>query len=70
MNVLGIVGSIRRGRNTERLVREVVSEMAAIDGSVSAELLFTPELDCRPCRVVCHEANCSARLFHRSSRTT
>ena len=63
MNVLGIVGSMRKGRNTERLVREVASEMAAIDGSVSAEVLFTADLDCHPCRVVCHEANCSAHLF-------
>jgi len=63
MNVLGIVGSMRKGCNTEGLVREVVSQIGAIDGSMSAELLFTPDLDCHPCRVVCHEANCSAHLF-------
>jgi len=63
MNVLGIVGSMRKGRNTERLVRAVVTEMAAIDPSVTSEFLFTPDLTCHPCRVVCHEAHCSARLF-------
>ena len=63
MNVLGIVGSMRKGRNTETLVRKVVSRMSAIDGSVSSELVYSSELDCRPCRVVCHEAHCSAHPF-------
>jgi len=64
MKVLGIVGSMRKGRNTETLVRKVISEMAALDPSLEAEIVRTPELTCHPCRVVCHEAFCSTQPFH------
>jgi len=63
MQVLGIVGSMRRGRITETLVRRVIEEMAVGDAPVTSELVHTRDLTCHPCRVVCHEANCSARLF-------
>ncbi|MFC2078397.1 flavodoxin family protein [Candidatus Bipolaricaulota bacterium] len=63
MRVLGIVGSMRRNRNTETLVRRVISEMEAVSSSLTSELVQTPELTCQPCRVVCHDANCSAHLF-------
>ena len=63
MKVLGIVGSMRKNRNTETLVRRVVSEMTALDPSVTSEVVHSADLECRPCRVVCHEANCSAHPF-------
>ncbi len=63
MKVLGIVGSMRRGQITETLVRRVIDEMVNVDPSVTSEFLHTRDLTCHPCRVVCHEANCSARLF-------
>jgi multimeric flavodoxin WrbA len=63
MKVLGIVGSMRRNRNTETLVREVIAEMARIDPSVTSNLVHTSELECHPCRVVCHDAQCSAHPF-------
>ena len=63
MKVLGIVGSMRKGRVTETLVREVIEEMANVDASVTSEFVCTRDLTLRPCRVVCHEANCSTRLF-------
>jgi len=63
MRVLAIAGSMRKNRNTETLVRAVVSEMAASDPSVEAEFVHTSDLTCHPCRVVCHEANCSAHPF-------
>jgi len=63
MNVLGIVGSMRAGRNTEKLVQTVFSEMTALDASVRTDLVRTSNLNCRPCRVVCHEAYCSLRRF-------
>ena len=37
--------------------------MEAIEPSVTSELVYTPDLECHPCRVVCHEANCSAHPF-------
>jgi len=54
---------MRKERSTETLVRQVISEMASIDPSVTSELVHTPDLDCSPCRVVCHETNCSAHPF-------
>ena len=63
MKVLGIVGSMRRGRITETLVRKVIEETATVDPAVTSELVHTRDLSCHPCRVVCHEASCSTRLF-------
>ncbi len=63
MKVLGIVGSMRKNGNTETLVRNVISAMTTHDPSMTSEVVHTPDLECRPCRVVCHEANCSAHRF-------
>ena len=63
MRVLAIVGSMRKGRNTETLVRSVVAEMTTLEPSLEAEFVHTPDLTCHPCRVVCHEAHCSAHPF-------
>jgi len=63
VKVLGIVGSMRKKQNTETLVQRVISEMAGIEPSVMSELVYTPDLECHPCRVVCHKANCSAHPF-------
>ena len=64
MNMLGIVGSMRKGRNTETLVRAVLSEMTTIDPAVTSEIVHVSDLTCSPCRVVCHDAFCSKQLFH------
>ena len=63
MKVLGIVGSMRKKQNTETLVQRVISEMASVDATVISDLVYTPDLSCQPCRVVCHEANCSTHPF-------
>lgn len=63
MKVLGIIGSMRKKHNTETLVQRVISEIAAIEPSVTSELVYTPDLDCHPCRVMCHDASCSAHPF-------
>ena len=63
MKVLGIVGSMRRNRTTETLVRTVIEEMTGTDASATTELVYTKDLACGPCRVVCHQANCSSHLF-------
>ena len=63
MHVLAIVGSMRKARNTETLVRAVLSEMTGIDPAVTSEIVHISDLDCSPCRVLCHEANCSAHPF-------
>jgi len=63
MEVLGIVGSMRKGQNTERLVQTVISEMCRLDETIDSTLVHVSELTCNPCRVVCHGANCSTDLF-------
>ncbi|MBN1858148.1 NAD(P)H-dependent oxidoreductase [Candidatus Bipolaricaulota bacterium] len=66
MNVLGIIGSMRKGNNTEALVRRVIDEMTSMlpDEGAASELVHTPDLNCHPCRVVCHDAHCSKKLYH------
>jgi multimeric flavodoxin WrbA len=63
MKVLGIIGSMRKGQNTERLVQTVISEMLRVDETIDSSLIYTSELTCNPCRVVCQKTNCSAHPF-------
>jgi len=63
MKILGIVGSMRKGRNTETLVRRVLDGMATRNPAISTEIVYTADLDCRPCRVVCHPRFCTNDLF-------
>jgi len=63
MNILAIVGSMRKGRNTETLVRRVLAEMTDRQPSLSTEIVYTADLDLRPCRVVCHPKFCAKDLF-------
>jgi multimeric flavodoxin WrbA len=63
VKVLGIVGSMRRNRNTETLVRRVIAQMMALEPSLECDWLYTPDLVCHPCRVVCHAAHCAAYPF-------
>ncbi len=63
MQVLGIVGSMRKMRVTETTVRRVISEMEQLDSHLESEIVFTRDLDLHPCRVVCHAAHCSTSLY-------
>ena len=51
MKVLGIVGSNRRGGNTETLVREVLD--TAAQKGVKTELVFLSDFQLSPCNA-CH----------------
>jgi multimeric flavodoxin WrbA len=37
--------------------------MFAVEPSLQWEVIYTADLDCHPCQVVCHEAYCSARPY-------
>ena len=65
MRLVGIIGSMRKRRNTETLVRRVIDEMVAAvpDQTPATEYVYAPDLKCHPCRVVCHEAHCSKELY-------
>ncbi len=53
MNVLGIVGSMRKQMYTHTLVNQIISDMQAINPSVVADIIHIADKDIRPCRVVC-----------------
>jgi multimeric flavodoxin WrbA len=53
MKILGIVGSMRKNRITNTLVERVISEIEALNRSAHSEILYTADLQIRPCRVVC-----------------
>ena len=53
MNVLGIVGSMRKDRHTNTLVNRVIGDMKIIDSDVAAEIVYIADATVHPCRVVC-----------------
>lgn len=55
MKVLGIVGSMRKNKNTHRLVKRVIEEMKLIDPEAEEEFVYIADKAIAPCRVVCSE---------------
>jgi multimeric flavodoxin WrbA len=53
MQILGIVGSMRKNRHTNTLVNQVISDMKLIDSDVVANVIYTADKTIHPCRVVC-----------------
>jgi multimeric flavodoxin WrbA len=53
MKILGIVGSMRKNRTTGTLVERVISEIETLNREASSEILYTSDLQIRPCRVIC-----------------
>jgi multimeric flavodoxin WrbA len=51
--ILGVVGSMRRGRNTDTLVRRAVDGAVALTPGARADILYTADYPCAPCRVAC-----------------
>ena len=53
MKILGIVGSMRKNRFTNTLVERVIAEIEALNPPSDSEIVYTADLQIRPCRVVC-----------------
>ena len=53
MIVLGVVGSMRKGRNTDRLVRLAVEEAVKLSPGATGDILYAADYPCVPCRVAC-----------------
>lgn len=53
MQILGIVGSMRKNQHTNTLVERVIAEIEAQNKSADSQILYTADLQIRPCRVVC-----------------
>ena len=53
MKILGIVGPMRKNRNTKVLVERTITEIEALNQSTSSQILYTTDLKISPCRVVC-----------------
>jgi multimeric flavodoxin WrbA len=62
MNVLGIVGSMRKDRHTHALVGRLFSDIRAIDPGMESEVIQIADLRIEPCRVLCSEF-CGSRDF-------
>jgi len=63
MKILGIVGSMRKNRTTGTLAERVIGEIEALTPSASSEIVYTADLQIRPCRVVC-SAYCIKHPYH------
>jgi multimeric flavodoxin WrbA len=55
MQVLGIVGSMRKDRHTGTLVARVLSDMVRLDPGVVADVVYLAGKTIHPCRVVCSD---------------
>jgi len=53
MHVLGIVGSMRKNRHTDTLVKHVIREMQAIEPHLDFDIVYIADQTIHPCRVVC-----------------
>lgn len=53
MQILGIVGSMRKNRHTNTLVNQVISDMKLINSDVVAKYIYITDKTIHPCRVVC-----------------
>ena len=61
--VLGVVGSMRKGGQTDILVRAVLGEMTKADPELETAILYTADRTYAPCQVTCH-AYCAVHPFH------
>lgn len=62
MHILGIVGSMRKNRNTDILVNYVVDHMRSLAPGVEADIIHIAGKDIHPCRVVC-SGYCSSHSY-------
>jgi multimeric flavodoxin WrbA len=53
MHILGIVGSMRKNRHTDMLVKHVIHEMQAIEPHLDSDIVYIADQTIHPCRVVC-----------------
>jgi multimeric flavodoxin WrbA len=53
MQILGIVGSMRKNKHTHTLVHQVISDMQLINPGIAADVIHIADQTIQPCRVVC-----------------
>jgi multimeric flavodoxin WrbA len=53
MQILGIVGSMRKNQHTDTLVNQVIDDMKRIDPGIVASIIHIADTTIHPCRVVC-----------------
>ena len=62
MHILGIVGSMRKNRNTHTLVTRVIDEMRTLAPDLESDLIYIADQEIHPCRVVC-SSYCSTHPY-------
>ncbi len=53
MQILGIVGSMRKNKHTHTLVHQVINDMQLINPGIAADVIHIADQTIQPCRVVC-----------------
>ena len=62
MHILGIIGSMRKNRNTHTMVTRVIDEMRALAPGLESDLIYIAAQDIHPCRVTC-SSYCSTHPY-------
>jgi multimeric flavodoxin WrbA len=62
MQILGIVGSMRKNSHTNTLVNRVIDDIQSLDPAVESEIVYIADKDIHPCRVVCSKY-CSSKPY-------
>ncbi|MFX0091642.1 MAG: flavodoxin family protein [Candidatus Hodarchaeota archaeon] len=62
MQVLGIVGSMRKKKHTNTLVNQVINDMKLTDSNIVADIIYIADKTIHPCKVVCSNY-CSKNSF-------
>ena len=62
MQILGIVGSMRKNRHTNTLVNQVIDSIKRIDPGMVASVIHIADTPIHPCRVVC-STYCSSHPY-------
>jgi multimeric flavodoxin WrbA len=62
MQILGIVGSMRKNSHTNTLVNQVISDIKLLEPTTEFDIVYIVDKDIRPCRVVCSKY-CSSKPY-------
>jgi len=66
MKILGIVGSMRKNKNTATVVDQVIKDMNQINPEITGDIIYTVDKTLNPCKVIC-SSYCSKHAYQCST---
>jgi multimeric flavodoxin WrbA len=66
MQILGIVGSMRKNKNTAVLVNQIIKDMKEINTEITSDIIYTVDKTLNPCKVIC-SGYCSKHAYQCST---